>query len=200
MTSAARSDRLLTVREAARLTGLPKRTLRERIHRGQVAIRIVGKGRDARVRLTEPALVEAGLLRQLEHDAASPADGNVAALVELLREQNARLATIEEQRLQLAGQLGAALERVRSLEERVLQLAEPNPEEPRLDDVVERIHGPIVRTPTVVGTAKVGLGAATVGLAGAAVVRAVGAVSHRSPRHWSASLGSLVDRARSGRS
>jgi hypothetical protein len=193
MTPVATPDRLLTLSEAAHLTGVRKRTLRERIHLGQIAIRVLGEGRETKIRLTESALVEAGLLGQNGHGETISADGNVAALVELLREQNARLAAIEEQRLQFAGQLGAALERVRSLEERVFELAERVPDAPGHE---HPIHEATMRAPLFAGTAKVGIGAATVGLAGAAVVRAVAAVSHRHPRHWSASLGSLIERVR----
>jgi hypothetical protein len=193
MTPVASPERLLTLSEAARLTGVRKRTLREGIQRGQIAIRVLGKGRDRKLRLTESALVEAGLLGRNRSGDAIPADGNVAALVELLREQNARLAAIEEQRFQFAGQLGAALERVRSLEERVFELAQ------RVSDASEpeqATHGTTLRPPSLAGTAKAGIGAATVGLAGAVVVRAVAAVSHRQPRRWSASLGSLLGRVR----
>jgi hypothetical protein len=193
MTPVASPDRLLTVSEAARLTGVRKRALRERIERGQLAIRVVGKGRETKFRLTESALVEAGLLSRSGHGETIPADGNVAALVELLREQSTRLAAIEEQRLQFAGQLGAALERVRSLEERVFELAERVPDAPGHEHTV---HETTMHPPSLTGTAKVGIGAATVGLAGAAVVRAIAAVSHRHPRHWSTSLGSLVERVR----
>jgi excisionase family DNA binding protein len=174
-------DRLLTVGEAARLVGLGKRTLRERIHRGQIAVRIVGEGRKTKIRLTESALAEAGLLRRSASRETPPVDGNVTALAEVLREQNARLAAIEEQRLQFAGQLGAALERVRSLEARVLEMAELAPGTPG--------HVTPVGAPSLAATAKVGIGAATVGFFGTVAVRAITAVSHRHRLRPPASLG-----------
>lgn len=193
MTPTTSPDRLLTVGEAARLTGVPKRALRDRIRRGEIAIRLVGEGRETKFRLTESALVEAGLLGPNGRGETATADGNVAALVELLREQNARLAAIEEQRLQFAGQLGAALERIRSLEQRVIELADrvPDPSGPGhpIDETALSLR-------SLAGAAKAGIGAATVGLAGAAVVRAVAAVSHRHPRHWPAFVGSLIVRGR----
>jgi hypothetical protein len=177
----------MTLGEAARLTGQRKRALRDRIRRGQLAVRIVGKGNRAKIRVTESALVDAGLLAPNGRGIAGAADGNVAALVDLLREQNARLAAVEDQRLQLAGQLGAAVERVRALEERMVELTGGG-----------SIDESVARTPTLAGTAKLGLGAATVGLASTLVVRAVTAVSHRTPRSWPASLGSLIERGRRG--
>src|SRR5262249_23766618 len=153
MTPVVSPKRLLTLSEAARLTGVRKRTLRERIQHGQIAIRVLGKGSDRKLRLTESALIEAGLLGRNGRADTIPTDGHVAALAELLREQNARLAAIEEQRLQFAGQLGAALERVRSLEERVFELAQ------RVSDASEpeqAIRETTMRPPSLAGTAKAG--------------------------------------------
>ena len=131
---------LLTLREAAEMTGLRRAVLRERIERGHVPVRVIGKGRAAKLRLTKTELVAAGLL--LDPDG-SPAvanpvavtvvptneveTGDLATLLELIREQGNRISTLEDHRFQLAGQLGAALERTRALEERLLALAEPTP-------------------------------------------------------------------------
>jgi hypothetical protein len=81
-----------------------------------VHLRHTGKG--AKFRVTRASLEAAGLIARPE--APEP---SAESLLRLFREQAERLAAIEEQRFQLAGQLGAALERNRLLEERLLQLA-----------------------------------------------------------------------------
>ena len=77
-------------------------------------MRIIGSGRNAKVRLTEPALVEAGLLPSKTPLAVK--NDELADLISLVREQQKRLNTLEDQRFQLAGQLGAALERTLALQ------------------------------------------------------------------------------------
>ena len=129
---------LLTLREAARLTGLRRRALRERVRRGQVAVRVVAKGRTTKLRLTPDALAAAGLLPDgapldLDRSPVGAASELSTALLELVREQNGRIATLEEQRFQLAGQLGAALERAQALEARVLALTAPAPPSAAID-------------------------------------------------------------------
>ncbi len=143
---------LLTLRQAAQLSGVRRRALRERVRRGQLAVRVLGKGRGAKLRVTADALAAAGLLpdeppdlgKPTDQPAADPDRGGTlpaAALLELVREQNVRIATLEEQRFQLAGQLGAALERVHGLEARILELAPPRAEDrsPRSTDARTRV-------------------------------------------------------------
>lgn len=116
------SRSLLTLRQAARLTGVRRRALRERVQRGQVAVRVLRTGRKTKLRLTPDALTAAGLLPGSvppENPPAAGSDLSAVALLDLVREQNARIASLQEQRFQLAGQLGAALERTRTLEDRV---------------------------------------------------------------------------------
>lgn len=115
-----RTQRLLTLREAAKLTGFRRKVLRARVTRGDVAVRMVGSGRAAKVRLTESALVEAGLLSgELATVATSD---EVTDLIRLVREQQARITSLEDQRFQLAGQLGASLERTLALQDQLIAL------------------------------------------------------------------------------
>jgi hypothetical protein len=110
----------LTLREAAELTGFRRKVIRDRVARGDIAVRVLGSGRNAKLRLTESALVEAGLLA----GELAPAVRNdeLAELIRLVREQQARLSALEDQRFQLAGQLGAALERTLALQNELLEL------------------------------------------------------------------------------
>ncbi len=111
----------MSLREAAALTGLPRRYLRERIEAGSLAVHLQSSSGSVKWRLSRGSLVQAGLLTE------EPA--NLAPLFAILREQGERLASLEEQRFQLAAQVGMAVERSRSLEER-LSLVEPPPATP----------------------------------------------------------------------
>ncbi|CAA9522598.1 MAG: hypothetical protein AVDCRST_MAG73-262 [uncultured Thermomicrobiales bacterium] len=131
-----RPDGLLTLREAAALTGVRRSVLRERIRRGHVPVRVLGKGTKAKLRLTADGLISAGLLLPdgprsagigvLRAPPSVEADppSELVSLIGLVRDQGARIAALEEQRFQLAGQLGAAMERARLLEERLAALTE----------------------------------------------------------------------------
>lgn len=129
----ARADsaqRLLSLREAAELTGLRRGALKRRVRRGDVAVRVIGKGRSAKLRLTTNALADAGLLTHGDERVTSPPTGasidrTLNPLLEVIREQGTRIAALEEQRFQLAAQLGAAMERARLAEDRLRQLAAP---------------------------------------------------------------------------
>jgi hypothetical protein len=114
------SQQLLSIRQAAELTGLRRKVIRDRVTRGDVNVRVIGSGRGAKVRLTEDALVEAGLLAGKPSLAAKTDE--LGELVRLVREQQARLNVLEDQRFQLAGQLGAALERTLALQNQLLEL------------------------------------------------------------------------------
>jgi hypothetical protein len=110
----------MSLRDAARLAGAPREYLEECIASGRLAVHLHQKGQSTKFRVSPIALQSAGILPK---PADSPERDSNEALVNLLRSQTDRLATIEEQRFQLAGQLGAALERNRILEERMLALA-----------------------------------------------------------------------------
>jgi hypothetical protein len=111
---------LLTLREAAELTGFRRKVIRDRVARGDIAVRVLGSGRNAKLRVTESALVEAGLLAGELAPVAR--NDELAELIRLVREQQARLSALEDQRFQLAGQLGAALERTLALQNELLEL------------------------------------------------------------------------------
>jgi small-conductance mechanosensitive channel len=113
-------SRLLSIRQASELTGLRRKVIRDRVTRGDVAVRLIGSGRSAKLRLTESALVEAGLLTG--PPAVAVKNDELSELIGLVREQQTRLNTLEDQRFQLAGQLGAALERTLALQNQLLEL------------------------------------------------------------------------------
>lgn len=130
-----RSPQLLSLREAAALTGVPRKRLRARIRRGEVPVRLTGSGKRLKPRLTIGGMVAAGLIVPEEWEAPTAAAPDLAPLVALLESQGQRLAALEDQRLQLAAQLGAALERTRHLEERLRAIgpsfeATPRPVDP----------------------------------------------------------------------
>ena len=120
----------LSLREAARLSGVPREYLEECVASGVLGVHLHHKGDATRFRVTRTALVAAGILPR---DPDPPMVDPNEQLVGLLKTQTERLAAIEEQRFQLAGQLGAALERNRILEERMLVLAAAS----RPDDSIE---------------------------------------------------------------
>ena len=114
---------LLSFAQAGRLTGKPKAYLRELAESGQLSVRLQSANGDSKIRVTRSGLAEAGLLN-VESDVALPEHGGLGELVALVREQSARISALEEQRFQLGAQLGAAIERVASLEEQVSALAQ----------------------------------------------------------------------------
>lgn len=119
------SPPLLSFRDAATITGLPRREIRARVRRGEIAVRVRGKGQSAKLRLTLRALAEAGLL-DLDPPAADPVSTDTPArLLDMIHDQGVRIAALEDQRFQLAGQLGAAIERSRALEQQLRVLAAP---------------------------------------------------------------------------
>jgi hypothetical protein len=72
-------------------------------------------------RVSRVGLIEAGLLAAESSDSPSlPTD--LSELIALVREQSARITTLEEQRFQIGAQLGAAIERVSALEDQILSL------------------------------------------------------------------------------
>src|SRR5262245_56894714 len=107
-------QQLFSIRQASELTGLRRKIIRDRVTRGDISVRMLGSGRNAKLRLTESALVEAGLLARSAPVAVK--SDEVTDLVRLVREQQTRITSLEDQRFHLAGQLGAALERTLALQ------------------------------------------------------------------------------------
>jgi len=120
----------LSLREAARLAGVPREYLEECVAAGKLGVHLHHKGDVMKFRVTRAALISAGILPD---ESRPPIVDPNEQLVELLKTQTERLTAIEEQRFQLAGQLGAALERNRLLEERALALTATS----KPDDTVE---------------------------------------------------------------
>jgi hypothetical protein len=113
---------LLTLREAAEIAGVRRKEIRDRVARGEIAVRVLGTGRGAKLRLTESALADAGLIAG--ELAPIGTSGELSDLIQLVREQQARITALEEQRFQIAGQLGASLERTLALQNQLIELTE----------------------------------------------------------------------------
>lgn len=118
--SSPTSERL-TLAQAARLTGMPKAYLRELIESGRLAVHLIPENGDTKQRVSQIGLIEAGVLSAEPVDAAPP-HSELSELIALVRDQSTRITTLEEQRFLLGAQLGAALERVATLEEQMLAL------------------------------------------------------------------------------
>jgi len=107
----------LTLKEASRLSRTPIDTLKRMIRLGELHAFTIERGGKTKFRILRSALIDAGLL------AIQPPDQNATFdVLALIRDQNARIAKLEDQRSQLAGQLGIALERLRSLDDRLAQI------------------------------------------------------------------------------
>ena len=117
------SSELLSFGEAGRLTGKPKAYLKELAESGHLSVRLQPANGESKLRVTRSGLAEAGLLHT-DFDIALPDRGDVGELIALVREQASRISALEEQRFQLGAQLGAAIERVASLEDQVSELVQ----------------------------------------------------------------------------
>lgn len=152
----------LSFGEAARLTGLPKEYLRELAEAGRLAVHQMRFGNEPKARLTRGCLVDAGLL----HEQERPSAAEFSELLGLVREQAARIESLEEQRFQLGAQLGAALERLNAIEARVTSAPDPVGIDTGERELLPREHGPRVHAPVTARsmTRRIGaLGAAHAG-------------------------------------
>lgn len=120
-------DRQLSLRQAAKLANLPREFLEECIASGRLPVHLLVKNGQTKFRVTRAGLESASILH------AEPAPPAHESLVQLAREQAERLAAAEEQRFQLAGQLGAALERNRSLERQLRALSASGDEQREIE-------------------------------------------------------------------
>jgi hypothetical protein len=130
------ADGWLSLKKASRLTGADLTELKGLIRSGKLRAYTVTRGGKQRFRVNRDGLAAAGLLRENE-PGQRQATVDVTALI---REQNQRIANLEDQRAVLSGQLGAALERIRTLDQRVAALEAPHAPEPAEDRLVsERV-------------------------------------------------------------
>lgn len=134
----------LSLKDASGLTGRSRSELRSQIAAGELAARTIRRGDKVQHRLTRAALAEAGLIggpppqptssaaEASTASAEADSDTTMAQLIALIREQNQRIATLEDQRAQLAARLGATAEAMRQLEDRLEAIldARPAPERP----------------------------------------------------------------------
>ena len=124
----------MSLKDASELTGLSRSELKTRVAAGELAARTIRRGDKVEHRLTRAALAEAGLigaappppafiptteapsLTAFDRDSSDP---TMAQLIALIREQNQRIATLEDQRAQLTARLGATAEAMHQLEDRL---------------------------------------------------------------------------------
>lgn len=129
-TTAIEHQPLLSIGEAARLASVPKVYLRELAESGRLAVHLSQKDGATKLRVTKASLTDAGLLPSAQVPTSNAPGGHAGdgpydlrELVALIREQSDRITSLEEQRFQLGAQLGAAVERIASLEERIATIA-----------------------------------------------------------------------------
>jgi hypothetical protein len=118
----------LSLKQASRLSGIKPAVLKRMIRSGELRAYTIARGGKRRFRVTRETLAAAGL----PGGESSRQQAATVDLTALIREQNQRIAALESQRAMLAGQLGAALERLRELDDRVAVL-----ETPRETELVE---------------------------------------------------------------
>jgi len=123
----------MSLKDASELTGRSRAELRSQIAAGELTARTIRRGDKVEHRLTRAALAEAGLIGApvLGNAAAAPelvaaatapaeaASDTMAQLIALIREQNERIAHLEDHRAQLAAHLGATVEAMHQLEDRL---------------------------------------------------------------------------------
>lgn len=117
----------LSMRDASELTGRTRDYLKEQIAAGALVARTIRRGDKVEYRLTRAALAEAGLIGApppVPEPTPEASPDTFAQLIGLIREQNQRIALLEDQRSQLAARLGATVEAMRQLEDRLEAVVE----------------------------------------------------------------------------
>lgn len=125
----------MSLKEASELTGRSRAELRSQIAAGELTARTIRRGDKVEHRLTRAALAESGLIgasvpreapvapqQAAATQASASADvapDTMAQLIALIREQNERIAHLEDHRAQLAARLGATVEAMHQLEDRL---------------------------------------------------------------------------------
>lgn len=117
----------LSMKDASELTGRTRDYLKAEIAAGALAARTIRRGDKVEYRLTRAALAEAGLIGApppVAEPTPEASPDTFAALIGLIREQNQRIAMLEDQRSQLAARLGATVEAMHQLEDRLEAVAD----------------------------------------------------------------------------
>lgn len=128
--SRATATAWMSLKEASELTGRSRAELRTQIAAGELNARTIRRGDKVEHRLTRAALAEAGLIgapppAPAVEPAPAPSPSpestpdTMAQLIGLIREQNQRISMLEDQRAQLAARLGATVEAMHQLEDRL---------------------------------------------------------------------------------
>ncbi len=114
------SNEGLTISQAAEAMGVSPKTIRRRIKRGEIASKLVAGKFGEEYRITElpsPNIQEQTLDTTLTLDTTPTLDTTLA--LPIIRELQRTTRALHETNLQLAGQLGIAQERIRTLENQV---------------------------------------------------------------------------------
>src|SRR4051794_25783401 len=84
----------MSLRAAARIVGEPKEYLQELAAAGKLAVYLTGDPSAPKWRVSKAGLIDAGLLAPAR--PSSPADHALGELLELVREQAARIASLQD--------------------------------------------------------------------------------------------------------
>lgn len=117
----------LSMKDASELTGRTREFLKASVSAGELTARTIRRGDKVEYRLTRAALAEAGLIGAppvIPEPTPEASPDTFAQLIGLIREQNQRIALLEDQRSQLAARLGATVEAMRQLEDRLAAVVE----------------------------------------------------------------------------
>ena len=127
----------LTLKEAADLCDSTVPALKRLIQAGALRAFTVERGGKIKFRVSRASLIDAGLL----HEGPPSGQSATIDLLALIRDQNQRIARLDDQRAQIAGQLGVALERLRSIDERLSYL-EVDPEARSVVEMTQEPESP----------------------------------------------------------
>lgn len=118
--------RAYSIKEAVALLGISDKTVRRRLHNGELEGERVptATGYVWRVYVDQP-------VDQVDVQAAAAPTQTVQALLDVLRDKDATIAALQRDKQELSGQLGVFTERVRNLQDRVLLLEAPKEQPPR---------------------------------------------------------------------
>lgn len=113
-----------SIKEAVGLLGISDKTVRRRLQNGELEGERVptATGYVWRVYVDQAD-------SQVDDQVDIPPSQTAQALLDMLREKDAAIATLQREKMELAGQLGVFTERVRNLNDRVLLLEAPKAEE-----------------------------------------------------------------------
>jgi hypothetical protein len=116
-------NQMVSVKEAAAALGVDAKTIRRRIKTRELHAETVQIPGGFAYRVAVPIPESPPLAQTVS--APSP---TVQALLDVMREKDRQIASLQAERLSMAGQLGAFTERIQTLQHQVLMLEAPRPE------------------------------------------------------------------------